>query len=399
MNKEINLIFLGGFDYPRGMAGTRRIQHAINGLKNYSGISFHVLIVRQSEQLNTLRGTHDGIAYETVTNELSRAKKLLKAPIVNAKTRRTLHRLYRTNRHNILYVYGPPSFDNISAVRFARSIGFKVVFDIVEDHDFAGERSGNCWHRASNAIIRRSTRNISSFADGVIVISSHLENKLRALTEEVIPIHNMPVTVDTDLYPKTPGRFGNPVKFFYAGSFSHKDGVPVLIDAFHKLAARYENICLVMTGRGAAAAIRNMQERIAVSPYKERIAYKGYLKDSDYNQAINSADILCMTRIDTGYAQAGFPFKLGEYLATGKPVIASSVSDVPEFLKDRHDAMLVTSGSSEAIVEAAEVLLNDQENALVIGAQGRATAKRLFDYRAQGKRLYEFICIVAGENS
>lgn len=396
MNNEINIIFLGGFDYPHGMAGTKRIQHAINGLRNHPGISVQVVVIRQSGEHNVLCGFNDGVPFETVTCELSREKKLFKAPVVNAKTKRILRRLFLIDRYNILYVYGPPNFDNLSAVRFARRIGFSVVFDIVEDHDHASERKANWWHRVSNWIIRRYTRNISSLADGVVVISSRLESKLRKLTAASVPILSMPITVDMDLYPPTHGRMGDPVKFFYAGSFGQKDGVPVLIDAFDKLAARHGNICLVMTGRGCATSMRIVHERIAASPYKERIAYKGFLHDSDFNEEINSADILCMTRVDSGYAQAGFPFKLGEYLATGKPVIASAVSDVPEILRDRHDAMLVVPGVSDSIVQAAEFLLSDKKNALAIGIHGRALAQRLFDYRVQGKRLLEFIRSING---
>ena len=56
-----------------------------------------------------------------------------------------------------------------------------------------------------------------------------------------------------------------------------------------------------------------------------------------------------MTRTDSAYANAGFPFKLGEFLASGKPVIASNVSDVGKFFTDRHDTMLVKPGECKEI--------------------------------------------------
>jgi glycosyltransferase involved in cell wall biosynthesis len=103
-----------------------------------------------------------------------------------------------------------------------------------------------------------------------------------------------------------------------------------------------------------------------------------------------------MPRIDIGYAQAGFPFKLGEYLATGKPVIASSVSDIPELLKNRQDVMLVPPGNSCAIVDAVEFLIVHPEQAFDIGASGRLSARKLFDYREQGAQLNAFLRSIDG---
>lgn len=389
--KRLNIVFLGGFDYPRGMAGTKRVQHAINGLKAIQGVAINVVIVRQSKQMNALFGTHKGIPYQTVTGDLSRLSKLLKAPAVNARTRKILRGLFRQGPLNILYIYGPPNFDSLCSANYARRIGFKVVYDVVEDYDLAEERTGNWWHRVANLITRRSIRNISSLADGIVVISSHLEEKLKQHSRGAVPMHKMPITVDLDIYPGPERCFKNPTTLFYAGSFGHKDGVPVLIEAFEKLASVYQSVRLVMTGKGSDETMNVVRKRIHQSPHKDRIHYKGYLDDTDYYTELFNADILCMPRIDSGYANAGFPFKLGEYLATGKPVVASAVSDVPVLLKADHDAVLVEPDSSKAIFRAVQTLIHDVDGAFEMGARGRAAARRLFDFREQGERLYLFL--------
>ena len=94
---------------------------------------------------------------------------------------------------------------------------------------------------------------------------------------------------------------------------------------------------------------------------------------------------------DLAFANAGFPFKLGEFLATGKPVIASRVSDVERFLVDRESAMLIQAGSSEAIYKAAEFLLENPEAARAIGERGREVANASFNNEQQGKDLLTFI--------
>ena len=373
------------------MAGTKRIQHAINGLKSYSHISIYVVIMRQSSRNNSLAGVYEGIPYETVMGDLFRMKMVLMAPLLFAKARRVVKRIFRPGQQNILYIYGPPSFDNLPTIRYARSIGYKIVFDIVEDDNLARDMSKNSWYRLKNLSICRVINRIGKIADGIVVISSHLEKKFRVLTSDAVPIHRMPISVDMDLYPELPQRFGNPLSILYSGSFDKKDGVPVLVDAFNRLAAKRENIRLILTGVGSDEDMRIMNKCIENSPFKDQIMYKGYLDDADYYVTLRNADILCMPRIDIGFAQAGFPFKLGEYLATGKPVIASTVSEIPMLFKDRQEAMLVNPGSSDAIVDAAEYLINNPVVAFVIGAKGRAMAKRLFDYHVHSKPLYDFL--------
>jgi len=222
------------------------------------------------------------------------------------------------------------------------------------------------------------------------VISSHLETKFRALTKWMIPIHYQSVSVNMALYPYTPHRFGDTITMFYSGSFGFKDGVPILIDAFDKLAAKYGNIRLVLIGKGSIEDMHVINTRIASSCYRERIEYKGYLDNIEYHAALNAADILCMTRINHPYANAGFPFKLGEYLATGKPVVASKVSDVADLLQNGESAMLVEPNNAIDIMRMVEYLLKNPNKATAIGRSGHEVARRHFCHKMQAEALYDF---------
>ncbi len=387
----MNIVFTGEFEFPHGMAGTRRVMNVMNGLRHLPDISIHVVVLRQFCQQNKPDGEFDGIPYQTVMPDLVGRKMLLLAPILYAKSIRIMRQLFQPGQNNLLYIYGPPSIDNLPAILYARSLGYKIVFDIVEDYDLALNISKSLLHRAKMKIICQLTDRIKSLADGVVVISSHLEKKYLELCSGKLPVHRLSISVDSDKYPKPDQRYGNPMTLFYAGSFGMKDGMPVLLDAFDVLAGKGHKIRLDMTGSGSAEVMEMLHKRIAASTYKDRIRYLGFLDDSDYFAALSAADILCMPRIDIGYAQAGFPFKLGEYLATGKPVIASAVSDVPDMLTDHQDVMLVPPGQIEALVEAAEFLIAHPEQAFKIGAAGRESAHRLFDYREQGIQLNAFL--------
>ena len=391
MSKKINLVIMGEFAYPNGMAGTRRIQNALDSLKQYSDLTVRVLLQRQSTEHNVLSGVHDGIPYETVMGDLLRVKMFLSLPVLYYRTIAALRRIFLPNCKNIIYYYGPLLLESVVPLTFAKKFGYKIVFDFVEDFDLAKGLSGTVYHYARIKFSRGLASQIRGLATGIVVISSHLEEKYRVLTEGKIPIHYMPITVDMDHFPIKPERMNSTISLHYAGSFGKKDGLPVLLDAFDQLAEKYENIILILTGRGDKEAMKEFYARMEVSPHKDRIEYKGYLEEKDYYSLLIDCDIPCMTRVDHAFAHAGFPFKLGEFLATGRPVIASRVSDVESFLVNRHNAMLVQAGSVTEICEAARFLIDNRDAATTIGMRGREVAESFFDYKKQGEALLTFL--------
>jgi len=387
---KINLVFLGSFSYPQGMADTKRNQHAIDALKDYEGLSIKVLILRQSSKENQPTGIHQGIHYETVMPDLLRAGFILKYPWFQRKVKLATAKVFVPGVKNILYVYGPPMVDNIAAVFQARKLGFKVIFDIVEDEVTSANICPTLWHKVNNWFARILTHNIANLADGVIVISSHLENKFKLLLKANIPLMVRPISVDLEQFKSESKYHDSDIRLFYSGSYGIKDGVEYLIKAFNIIAARHDRVRLVLTGKGDDDRMLQINAMIDESPFNNRIDMKGYLSDYDYYAEVASCEIPCMTRTNIEYAHAGFPFKLGEFLATGKPVIASRVSDVENFLEHCESAMLVQPNNVVEIVKAVEYLIENPEKAFAIGVCGREKAKQLFEYRTQGKALLNF---------
>jgi glycosyltransferase involved in cell wall biosynthesis len=386
----VNIIILGSFPYPHGMAVTRHVQLLANGLRRNPQVSVRVIILRQSSRENVLTDSHQGVPYETVIGDSLRTKAVLTAPWLYVRAARMIRRAFQPEQRNLLLVYGPPSWENLPSVCYARHLGFKIIFCVVEDDNLALAVSGSIWHRFQTISARSATRTITRVADGIAVISSHLEAKFRRLTSGMVPIHHLPILVDMSCYPEKPQRFGTTVTLFYSGSFGQKDGLPVLLDAFDRLAQKHRAVRLVLTGKGTQEAMQPVLARIAASPFRHQICYLGCLDEDAYYAALNAADIPCMTRVNTGFANAGFPFKLGEFLASGKPTIASRISDVGRLLQDRQEAMLVKPGDSDEIASAVEYLMADEERASAIGRRGREKAGELFDYGKHGLGFLEF---------
>ena len=98
-----------------------------------------------------------------------------------------------------------------------------------------------------------------------------------------------------------------------------------------------------------------------------------------------------MTRIDSSFANSGFPFKLGEYLATGSPVIATEVSDVKFYLTDKQDFVMAQPSDTESLISALEYLVKHPDKRSEIGRNGYNKCKLYFNPKINGKSLMELV--------
>ena len=393
VSQKLNVVFTG-FPYPQGLAGTKRNQHAIDALKKYNA-SVKVLVLRQSTKINTPNGVYNGVPYETIGPDLWRTRFLLTSPVFFLKSMKAIRTAFCPDAGNVFFVYGPPTINNFPMIRQARKCGYKIVFDIVEDDDVAWNRSSSLWFKATNYTARWLSKRTSGMADGIIVISSHLRDKFRGLTRGKVPILLRSISVDTARISYIQPFSNGKISLFYAGIFGVKDGVENLLKAFDSLAPSYPRLRLVLSGGGGAERMRKILDRIKSSPFRDRIEYVGYLSEEEYYRLLCSVDIPCVPRVASLYANAGFPFKLGEFLASGKPVIASRVSDIENFISNREHAILVNPGSIDEIISGVRYIIENPDRAIQIGINGRKKAMEKFDVGVQRNSLCDFLGMVA----
>jgi len=393
-NQNVNIIFAGNFIYPHGMAEAKRIQNSIDSLKGTS-YKASVLLFRQAHagrDDNYLSGDHDGTPYRTIGRDVALNWKL---PFTLIKYLMS-GLAYITNRRrpfqrDIIYVYMEPNIESVLFLLYAKLIGYKLVIDITEDHYFLSKDAHIfSWIKAKTSEF--FMRHIDFFTKEIIVISTHLKNKFDHMYDGRISVSLLPISVNLGNFSKKSSDSRKPLKMLYAGSFAEKDAVENLIDAFNVACETHHNIELILTGKGVdESRMEAILDRARSSPFSGKITYAGYLDDSDFYQVLRDCDIPCMVRTDSFYSNAGFPFKLGEYLATGQPVIASNVGDVNVYLENMRSVMLVGAGSVNEIVEAIDFLVSHPDKAAQIGENGRRVAQKYFSTEVVGSKLLNIL--------
>ena len=88
---------------------------------------------------------------------------------------------------------------------------------------------------------------------------------------------------------------------------------------------------------------------------------------------------------------ARFPHKLGEYLASGTPLVTTAHGEIPNYLEDGKHAYIAKSYDPAMYARKIEALLADPDLAKQIGCAGRQLAKEAFDYVSHGYKIKTFI--------
>jgi glycosyltransferase involved in cell wall biosynthesis len=117
----------------------------------------------------------------------------------------------------------------------------------------------------------------------------------------------------------------------------------------------------------------------------------GMIPENDVVDLLAASDILAMPKLDDPVNHAGLSTKLGEYLASGRAVIAADVGDVGKYLTHEKDALLLPPGDREALEEGLLRLLRDARLREQLGLAGKKAALRHFDITANVAGLVRFL--------
>lgn len=381
--------------FPDGTAATARVSAYARGLAA-AGEDVHVILLGPSEidpetAVNTqIRGVHKGVPFEYTSGSTLKHHSLLTrrwrvvSSLLNAR-RRIRELSDRQDIEAVLLYSGSPTTAAFFR-RVSRAVGALYAVDLSEmPHHSLEPRS------ARDAEQERYGRSFVGCFDLVVAISSYLRDYagryLRPGAESIV----LPIMVDCDEFRQEGGPSTAPRFVTYTGMLNErKDGVATLMTAFSRLAGDFPDVILRLVGDSDDARTSNVPEYREIAEglsIAGRVEFTGQVPRSEIPRHLGEASVLVLARPSSQQADAGFPTKLGEYLASGRPVIVTRTSDISEYLTDGETAFIVPPGDLEALVTALRRVLSDPESASAVGAAGRHVAEESFDYRVAGRTL------------
>lgn len=368
------------------MAGSKRIQNIINPLLEDFNIQISNIVFYNNSNKIAIR---DSCKVKIIP--IRYGANLFTMFTFYWKGWNCLRKIKKADSKNVVYCYDTPNILTFPFLLGGKVFGYKVVADIVEDYSLIQSSQLSRLGRLKLIVQNKLVKKIGSYCSGIIVLSDYLKDQMERLTKKKIPVIYYPITVNLNYFKSEQKEQNNSVKLFYGGSFGIKDGVLFILEAFAKLSEKHSHLELVLTGKPPKAGMKEVEDFIANSGVKNKIHYLGYLSDEEYYKTMNGCDVFLATRINSKYAHAGFPFKLGEMLATGKPVIATKVGDIEKYLTDNVNAIVIDPDSANQIYDAIELLILSPELRTEIGANGRKVAEMYFDAYKKSSELKHFI--------
>jgi glycosyltransferase involved in cell wall biosynthesis len=230
--------------------------------------------------------------------------------------------------------------------------------------------------------------------NGIITMTYPLQDYFVPLKGKLCNMQVIPMTVEPERFNFTGHSKLKYEKYVaYVGDLvAGKDGVENAISAFSLISEKYPDLKFYIIGSAKSSLdYENLQKQVKELNLEERIKFTGQLQRDAVPEYICHAVLLILTRPNNVRAQGGFPTKLGEYLATGNPVVVTSVGDIPKYLIDGENAFVSNSADPTEFSLKMDQALSNPEVSKAIGVRGRDLAYGIFNYKVQAKNIEHFL--------
>jgi len=229
--------------------------------------------------------------------------------------------------------------------------------------------------------------------DGLFLMTDELIRFYKPYTNKRCVIQKLPMTVDFGRFDSAKVSSTNDKYVFYAGSFSQKkDGVKSLVNAFNLVKDKHPGLELwIAGGKYQIRDTQTLKDLITKLQLNNRVKLLGELNRDEVPGYLMNAYLLVLPRPDSKQARGGFPTKLGEYLASGRPVISTSVGEIPKYLTDK-EAFLISSDRIEyELAETFNQISKNYPHALEIAKQGQKKAFEYFSTEVNAEKMQQLI--------
>lgn len=257
-------------------------------------------------------------------------------------------------------------------------------------------RGGSVEERPSR-LVRFILRPVETFfeehfrtqADGTTVICSLLRDKALALGVNQATILSFPNGSDIKRLKPIPQaaarqQAGLPAQAFilgYLGRIFQRDA-ELMAKAFDQVHAHIPKARLLIAGDCPADFRGLVQDPSAV-------IQTGRLDDEQLNIYLASCDILWLPMSDSNANRGRLPLKLTDYLAIGRPVVATAVGDVPAIFQEGSIGLL-SPAEPEAFAAATLRLYQGEQLREDMGRQARRLAEERFDWAILTSQLESY---------
>lgn len=381
----MNFIIVSSGSYPNGGAATNRHLAYAKGLLELGHKIEFILLKKQQWNENEI--FDQGIKFTSVwsnkRNELSKIEKIKSLYYAIKKAKQIVASVHANNDDTILILLDTSINTLIPLLYQAKKSEIRVYHERTEYPFVVGRKT-----LLSKIDLYIYLKYVIHKFDGIYVINYALKKYFSELTKNKVKVSILNMIVDPSRFEIIKKQSDQIKIISYCGSIEgDKDGILILIEAFSLIADEFPSAQLQLISssvkHSSLQRILSITNELGIT---NRVKIVGPFKRNEIPRLLCDSNILALARPNNIQAEGGFPTKLGEYLATGNPVVITNVGEIGRFLKDGLNAFIAEPDNAVKFAsKLREALISSK--AKMIGIEGKKLVYTEFNYLIQAKTL------------
>jgi glycosyltransferase involved in cell wall biosynthesis len=268
--------------------------------------------------------------------------------------------------------------------RFRRPLVTTVHHPLTVDFQASLERDQNVKERYYTVVFyplamqRRAIRRCDRVLTSSSETAREIESAFGVSPDRIRMVYN---GLDADFFRPANGAFKRPNNLLFVGNTDDpKKGIYYLFQALRLLPEKI-TLTVVDEGRPYKTYAPQLVQKLGLTA---RVNFSGKVSPEALRQLYTSAEAVILPSLYEGF---GLP--AAEAMACGIPVVATRVGALPEVVGNEGAGILVPPRDPQALAQAIQEVLGDEEHRKKMGEAGRRRVEELFTWERVAERTVQ----------
>jgi len=392
MNDKKHFVYLGCSGFPYGLAEVKKMTLVSKGLV-LAGHSVTIICERGVHQYvdhSDMKavGSYENINYVYTSGTPFRNTNFIKRNTLKIKgIINEISFLYKLKKNKKLD-YAILSTHDFTAIVYyftvSKLFGFKTILNHVEYFSGGKIKWPKLMEWFNNQLYDKYAPKLVNIS---FPISEFLINHLKNVSPRTQYL-KIPILTEFEKYDNTQ-ILQEPKYFLFSGAAAYTEIVFFIIDSFAKLNDYSSHLYLAI--KGEKSDLQKIQKYIDQSIQSKKIKLFSTLNEKQLYDFYKNAIALLIPLRPIIQDQARFPHKIGEYLASGNPVIATNFGEVKYYFNDKENMLIAERYDKDLFAQKMRYVLDFPSEAKKIGENGKIVALNNFDHKKYGRIITDFL--------
>ncbi len=274
---------------------------------------------------------------------------------------REIQRTIREKNIDVIMLYSVPT-NGLQTIHLAKKYGIPVVFRSIDMLHMLVR------HNALRSATKFLEKKVYSSADRIMAITPNHSRYVVSLGAEESRVKLLLLPVDLKIFNPSMANtelrqkwgFGHDEQLIvFIGTLFEFSGLDGFIREFSQVTASVPEARLLIVGGGPQRP--GLESIIAGTGLKDKVVITGFQPYEMMPQYINLAAVCINPFLDTSKTRDIFPGKIIQYLACGKPTIATPLLGITTLIQGESRGIIYAGNAKDMVKEVINLLKNPQQ--------------------------------------